>query len=292
VEDEGQSASNDWEDWLFAEPADVAGHLSLAFEMLAIVPARSGDFFILRCHIGKVMLPYGLASQSAKVVVRVGSQEEMTATGSPSVAQNSVVAEELQSVIRNMAEKKISTSDIAEILQVGVDVVDTVLRGESSQDLHPSHIEVTFDSVLYLPMPASALEQQGSMVDIIVAPPGKKDSPIASLSHELKSLAFGDSLPQKMTMGKVQCTENGYKYTPLNMKGQGRTREPTFADCQRRCARTPGCAHFSHWASNGGCHLQDSDASPTQERGATSGPPYCHGLDAWVGLSLLGTRAQ
>jgi len=292
VEDEGQSASGDLEDWLFAEPADVAGHLTLAFEMLAIVPARSGDFFILKCHVGKIMLPYGMASQSAKVIVKVGSSEAMTATGSPSLQQSSVVAEELQSVIFNMAEKKMSTSDIADILQIGADVVDRVLRGESSRDLHPSHVEVTFDSVLYLPVPIAVWEHRGSMVDIAVVPPGQRAPPIASLSREVKSLDFGDSQPHKMTMGKVQCTVSGYKYTPLDMGGQGRSNEPTPVDCQRRCARTPGCAHFSHWPADGACHLQDSDASPAQDRGATSGPPKCHGQDAYVGLSLLGTRAK
>ncbi|CAJ1436471.1 unnamed protein product [Effrenium voratum] len=48
-------------------------------------------------------------------------------------------------------------------------------------------------------------------------------------------------------------------------------------DCQQRCRRTGGCAHFSYYptstASN--CKLHDFTATESTESGTTSGPPTC-----------------
>jgi len=70
-----------------------------------------------------------------------------------------------------------------------------------------------------------------------------------------------------------KCWENGFRWMPLNMAGQSRTVSDTVKGCQERCASTTGCKHFSFW-HDGGCHLQDGDAS-RHDHHAVSGPPSC-----------------
>lgn len=54
------------------------------------------------------------------------------------------------------------------------------------------------------------------------------------------------------------------------------TREADATACQRRCARTRGCAHFSFWKLGGHCHLQDAFAIEQKARiGFISGPFQC-----------------
>jgi len=75
-------------------------------------------------------------------------------------------------------------------------------------------------------------------------------------------------------------------YEPLNMPGQGRTIAQTPEQCQRRCARTPGCARFSWWA-DGGCHLHEfrSSRRSSAPGEAIAGPSSCEDeaeLDALI----------
>lgn len=79
-----------------------------------------------------------------------------------------------------------------------------------------------------------------------------------------------------ITKGEVpaSCFEEHVRYSPLNMLGQDRSFEPAVAACQKRCKSVPGCQHWSSWG-DGGCHLQDANATMEPEQKATSGPPNC-----------------
>lgn len=70
------------------------------------------------------------------------------------------------------------------------------------------------------------------------------------------------------------CFRDGWKFLPLDMDGTSRTVEETSMACQARCEGKPGCKHFSWWR-NGGCHLQDAAARPTEDHGSLSGPHIC-----------------
>eukprot|EP00429_Kryptoperidinium_foliaceum_P061161 CAMPEP_0176098434 /NCGR_PEP_ID=MMETSP0120_2-20121206/49354_1 /TAXON_ID=160619 /ORGANISM="Kryptoperidinium foliaceum, Strain CCMP 1326" /LENGTH=456 /DNA_ID=CAMNT_0017432441 /DNA_START=46 /DNA_END=1412 /DNA_ORIENTATION=+ len=59
---------------------------------------------------------------------------------------------------------------------------------------------------------------------------------------------------------QAPCFFEGAYYHPVNMIGHGRSDAATPSRCQERCARTPGCAHFSWWP-DGGCHLQEYAAA-------------------------------
>jgi len=52
---------------------------------------------------------------------------------------------------------------------------------------------------------------------------------------------------------------SGHAYAPLDMDGQGRTKEDSADECQARCQAVTDCAHFSWWP-DGGCHIQDRGA--------------------------------
>mmetsp|Transcript_77666 Transcript_77666/g.142139 ORF Transcript_77666/g.142139 Transcript_77666/m.142139 type:complete len:401 (+) Transcript_77666:70-1272(+) len=73
------------------------------------------------------------------------------------------------------------------------------------------------------------------------------------------------------------CFENNTRYAP-DMPGQGPTKEDSVEKCQARCARVPGCVHFTFATSflwRGACHLQNSTSKPESEKGVTAGPPSC-----------------
>lgn len=47
-------------------------------------------------------------------------------------------------------------------------------------------------------------------------------------------------------------------FHPLNMKGQGRSKEASVEDCRARCSKTKRCKQFTWWY-DGGCHLYDGN---------------------------------
>ncbi|CAK8986123.1 unnamed protein product [Durusdinium trenchii] len=75
-------------------------------------------------------------------------------------------------------------------------------------------------------------------------------------------------------IGETDLCQAGVSYRPLDMDGQHRSHEPDLQHCAERCAAVAGCAHFSYW-SDGGCHLQDSDAKEQSTLGAIAGHPKC-----------------
>lgn len=69
-------------------------------------------------------------------------------------------------------------------------------------------------------------------------------------------------------------------YAPVDMPGQGRTLAESATHCQRRCARTSGCAHFT-WRQDGACHLEEFQASlkPSLPGASIAGPADCADAD-------------
>lgn len=70
------------------------------------------------------------------------------------------------------------------------------------------------------------------------------------------------------------CLQPSRQFVPLNMAGSKRTEASSPFLCQAKCRKLQGCAHFTWWKRDGGCHLQDADA---KELGADA--------DALAGLS-------
>jgi len=74
-----------------------------------------------------------------------------------------------------------------------------------------------------------------------------------------------------------------------DMPGQKRTKEPTQLWCQKRCALVSGCKHFSYYSMDGGCHLQNGDATPHDYIGRrpVAGPPVCSETQLAQSISQL-----
>jgi len=85
---------------------------------------------------------------------------------------------------------------------------------------------------------------------------------------------------------QANCYESNRKYSPIDMRGEGRTFQTSAAECQRHCDSVTGCEHFSFW-NDGGCHLQDSASSAQAAGGVTAGPPNCQG-ENWVKVASSG----
>mmetsp|Transcript_104364 Transcript_104364/g.202155 ORF Transcript_104364/g.202155 Transcript_104364/m.202155 type:complete len:468 (+) Transcript_104364:38-1441(+) len=82
------------------------------------------------------------------------------------------------------------------------------------------------------------------------------------------------------------CFEDATSWEPLDMPGTYPVLVDGVKACQRKCAETPGCVHFSYWQELHHCHLQDAYAFRLRGRtGFVSGPFKCwedlHG-DGWV----------
>lgn len=78
------------------------------------------------------------------------------------------------------------------------------------------------------------------------------------------------------TAAATACFEENVAYEPLDMLGQMPTVEMSAKDCQARCRRVIGCAHFSFWAVAGHCHIQDNSAKRQPNRPQfTSGMNVC-----------------
>ncbi|EOD27612.1 hypothetical protein EMIHUDRAFT_235466 [Emiliania huxleyi CCMP1516] len=71
-------------------------------------------------------------------------------------------------------------------------------------------------------------------------------------------------LPTSPALGKVQrsCSRGLASLQASGAPDLELTSEPDASACQARCAGTSGCAYFTWWSGDGGCHLQDANASP------------------------------
>jgi len=74
-----------------------------------------------------------------------------------------------------------------------------------------------------------------------------------------------------------ECLEEAVTWEPMHMPNVLQPiDEPDAYACQKRCAGTPGCAHFSFWTWGKHCYLQDSFAiRQTGRLGFVSGPFQC-----------------
>jgi len=89
--------------------------------------------------------------------------------------------------------------------------------------------------------------------------------------------------------GEKECYIRGANYWPLDMPGGGGRTHTDLAECQARCAKTPGCAHFSWW-NDGGCHLQDGNAQlNANQPAATSGPRSCD-MSLWTSREAVTSK--
>jgi len=71
------------------------------------------------------------------------------------------------------------------------------------------------------------------------------------------------------------CSEKDIAYM-LDLPGHAVSMEQGIAACQARCARAPGCAHFSYWPPQRHCHLHGILAEPLPGQPPwISGPPGC-----------------
>lgn len=89
--------------------------------------------------------------------------------------------------------------------------------------------------------------------------------------------------------GKVGCFTPHSQYLPLNMPGQRRSKEPSGEACQKRCASVVGCAHFSWWTTDNGCHIQDTRAKLVTNfnaRAVLAGPPACNNVSEATSLDV------
>lgn len=84
---------------------------------------------------------------------------------------------------------------------------------------------------------------------------------------------------------REHCLLTDTKFVPLGMSGVIETIEADTLLCQQRCAKTPRCASFTWWPSNGACSLQDSMSHAAGDPdGAISGPTICNAQAASTGL--------
>eukprot|EP00439_Symbiodinium_sp_Y106_P012996 s35_g1.t3 len=99
----------------------------------------------------------------------------------------------------------------------------------------------------------------------------------------LQSMEARPQFASRVTAGPPDCREGfrmktcfheNTKFEPVNMPGQRRTQVGSVLECQQRCRQTTGCEHFSLWP-DGGCHIQDANASEVTARHIISGPRHC-----------------
>lgn len=112
----------------------------------------------------------------------------------------------------------------------------------------------------------------------------------------LQSMEARPQFASRVTAGPPDCREGSRmkscfhestKFEPVNMPGQRRTQVGSVLECQLRCRQTQGCEHFSLWP-DGGCHLQDANASEVTARHIISGPSRCtKSYPTWIDEAAL-----
>jgi len=75
------------------------------------------------------------------------------------------------------------------------------------------------------------------------------------------------------TTTTTACFTIDMKRTPA-MYGQGKTKEVSSIECQKRCQNAPGCKSFSYYTSKS-CYLHDDQAILKADSGTITGPQSC-----------------
>ena len=79
--------------------------------------------------------------------------------------------------------------------------------------------------------------------------------------------------------GGQNCYHLSASYTPLDLLGEERTQEATYDLCQGRCWKTKGCARFTYFMEDGGCHLQSNGSRLVFLPGSIAGESDCNASD-------------
>ncbi|CAK0841351.1 unnamed protein product [Prorocentrum cordatum] len=84
------------------------------------------------------------------------------------------------------------------------------------------------------------------------------------------------------------CSKINSAYLPLDMVGHPLKRVANERECQQRCARVDGCAHYSYWRPARHCHLQGARSRRFGDALFSSGPPECPAPRDLVGKASVG----
>jgi len=83
-------------------------------------------------------------------------------------------------------------------------------------------------------------------------------------------------VPVSTTERDTSCFQQNVSYEPLDMLGTVLSTEGGLLDCQDRCARVPGCTHFTYWKPLRHCHIQDNFSVARPDRADfVAGRPTC-----------------
>eukprot|EP00440_Ansanella_granifera_P040025 gb/GFBE01043412.1/.p1 GENE.gb/GFBE01043412.1/~~gb/GFBE01043412.1/.p1 ORF type:complete len:883 (+),score=182.92 gb/GFBE01043412.1/:1-2649(+) len=77
------------------------------------------------------------------------------------------------------------------------------------------------------------------------------------------------------------CLDLDSAFAPLDMAGTNRSLEVNYMKCRDRCETVRGCAHWSYYLNNGGCHLQDASAEWVDVPNVLTGIPHCKERDPY-----------
>jgi len=145
----------------------------------------------------------------------------------------------------------------------------------------------------------------------VVTPGGNLKSVLQWDNDQTKciKISCGESTPAPTTQlcpqssaGKMYAAAGSSEWSGMDMAGQSRSTETSAAACQTRCASTTGCAYFTFWTGDGGCHLQDNTAVLRQSPGdyptkygsssssqSSDGKMYAAaGSSEWSGMDMAG----
>jgi len=140
---------------------------------------------VIRIKIDEAYLPSSTKEKSAKVIATVKSGDSViTSKSTPvgsAVAEKALVNEGIEAaivgVVQRASKKGMDSKEIAEIVDLGVDSVDAILKGEPPKDMQSPTI-FQIEATLFLALPRGKLET--AVLEIVVANP--KDKSIASHS--------------------------------------------------------------------------------------------------------------
>lgn len=107
-----------------------------------------------------------------------------------------------------------------------------------------------------------------------------KDGTVALQCFDGRYVTATTACESEVAQVSGTCYEKDTAYSPLDMPGEGQTREDEASSCQARCHATRGCAHFTYFVVGGYCHLtHDHALRMLGSLGAISGPHTCQGSD-------------
>jgi len=178
--------------------------------------------------------------------------------------------------------------------QLGFHVSSIRVAGESGCQVRAFRDEACAGTAMGIPATPSTQLSPDSISNVydagVVTPGGNLQSTLGWDNDQTKciTISCGDGAIPPPTPPPTQCvvdslgsmyaTAGSSSWSGMDMGGQGRTVEADASACQARCAGVAGCAYFTFWSGDGGCHLQDSNAELRQSPGSYPtqyGPGSC-----------------